>query len=115
MSNRDWIKEERAGDQPSEGQRIFEQRSTKIWVNGEELSPEDLQDQGLLEEVARQLGTTPEKLIDELRGSEMREISPEAAEAELAAAGSVRQVRCPSCERSVADRKGYCLYCGNPL
>jgi hypothetical protein len=115
MSIRDWIEGEPEGGQPPDDHRIFEQRSTKVWIDGEELSAGDLQDQELLEEVARQLGTTPEKLLDELRGTEMREISPETAEAELAAAGPVRRVRCPRCERTVADRKGYCLYCGSAL
>jgi hypothetical protein len=79
------------------------------------LSAEELQKQGLLEKVAQELGTTPEKLLDELRGTEMREISPETAEADLAAAGPVNRVQCPGCERTVADRNGHCMYCGSSL
>lgn len=117
MSIRDRLEGETPAEQGNDGRdtRIFERRSTKVWINGEELSAEELREQGLLEEVARQLGTTPEKLLQELRVTEMREISAEEAEAALAAPGPAARVECPGCERTVVDRNGFCMYCGSSL
>jgi hypothetical protein len=117
MSVRDWLEGETGAEQGDDGSsaRVFEQRSTKVWINGEELSADELRDRGLLEEVARQLGTTPEKLVEELQGTGMREISPDTAEATLAGGGPAARAQCPGCEHTVLDRNGLCMYCGSSL
>lgn len=100
--------------------KVFEYRSTRIWIDGQETPVEGV-DQELLEKIASQLGVSADERVGELGDESIQGTLAEALGStvsttrEVRTHGPPRRVDCPRCQRTIVDRTGYCLYCGEVL
>jgi len=99
---------------------IFEYRSTKIWMNGHEVST-DAVDDNMLQQIASQSGMSMDQVREMILGrgnldsmTMPHSMSHNANEVTaVESKGPIRLVECTACNRTVVDRKGFCMYCGH--